>query len=120
MQISHLECLKNPDPRARNRTSKKAKTEAAVVDKWEFRDVTQRWDALPMQSHNAPFSAPLVFPVDPTAEGILADDAVDGIGVEPAETLLDGNSLFDENEEIMASERRDFDDIHGIEFDLLP
>ena len=72
-----------------------------------------------MQSHNAPFSAPIVFPVpvDPTEEGILADDAVDGFGVEPTETL-DRNSLFDENEEIMALERRDFDDIDGIEFDL--
>ena len=81
--------------------------------------MTRRWDASPIQSHNAPFSAPIVFPVDPTEEGILADDAVDGFGVEPTETL-DGNSLFDENEEIMALERRDFDDIlDGIDFDLV-
>jgi len=70
-----------------------------------------------MQSHSARFAAPIVFPVDPTEKGILAGDAVDGIRVEPAETL-DGNSLFDENEEILALERRDFDDIDGIEFDL--
>ena len=104
--------LKNP-----KKTSKKANTESAVVGKWKSRDVTRRWDALPMQSHNAPFSARIIFPVDPTEEGILADDAVDGFGVEPTETL-DGNSLFDENEEIMALERRDFDDIDRIEFDL--
>jgi len=70
-----------------------------------------------MQSHSARFAAPIEFPVEPTEEGILAGDSIDGIGVEPAETLI-GDSVFDENEEILALERRDFDDIEGIEFDL--
>ena len=36
LRISHSECLKNPNPKTPNITSKKAKTEAAVVGKWKF------------------------------------------------------------------------------------
>ena len=70
-----------------------------------------------MQSHNAPFSAPVVSPVDPTDEGILAGDTLDGVGSDPTEEL-DEDSIFDENEEILVLERRDFEDEDGIEDDL--
>ena len=79
--------------------------------------MTRKWDALPKHSHNARFSPPIVFPVDLTEEGILAGDTLDGVGSDPTEKL-DEDSIFDENEEILALERRDFDDEDGIEVDL--
>ena len=50
-------------------------------------------------------------------EGILAGDTLDGVGPDPTEEL-DEDSIFDENEEILVLERREFDDEDGIEDDL--
>ena len=58
-----------------------------------------------------------MFPVDLTEEGILAGDTLDGVGSDPTEEL-DEDSIFDENEEILVLERREFDDEDGIEDDL--
>ena len=55
--------------------------------------------------------------VDPTQKGIRHCDTVDVIESDPTEELEE-DSILDENEEILALERRDFDDIDRIEFDL--
>jgi hypothetical protein len=69
-----------------------------------------------MQSHTARCFSGTDNCVDPTENGIRAGTTLDGIGSEPTED--DGeDSDFDENREILALERRDFDDIEGIEFD---
>ena len=70
-----------------------------------------------MQSHSVRFSSRIESRVDPTEEGIHYVDCVDGIGSRPTEEL-DEDSDFDENEEILDLERRGFDDVEGIEFDL--
>jgi hypothetical protein len=54
--------------------------------------------------------------VDPTEEGILPGNTLVDIGSQPTEEL-DGGSIFDENWEILELERRDFDDVDGIESD---
>jgi hypothetical protein len=55
--------------------------------------------------------------VDPaTEEGILLGNTLDDIGSQPTEELDEG-SIFDENLEILALERGDFDDVDGMESD---
>ena len=71
-----------------------------------------------MQSHIPRFSSGTELCVDSTEKGIREASTLDGIGSEPTEEL-DEDSIFDENEEILALERRDFDDIEGIEFDVV-
>ena len=70
-----------------------------------------------MKSHSVRFSSRIEIHVDPTGEGIHDGDCVDGIGSRPTEKLAE-DSDFDENEEILALERRGFDEEEGIEFDF--
>ena len=72
---------------------------------------------MPVQSHSARFSCRTEICVDPTEEGILANDTMDDAGSRPTEEYEE-DSDFDENEEILALERRDFDDDEGIEVDV--
>ncbi len=67
-------------------------------------------------SQRALFS-PTEICVDPTEEGIRAGDNLGDLGSQPTEEV-DEDSVFDENEEILAWERLDFDDQDGIEFDV--
>ena len=70
-----------------------------------------------MQSHSPCFSSRTEICVDRTEKGIREVVTLDGIGSEPTEEAEE-DSIFDENLESLALERRDFDDIEGIEFDL--
>ena len=54
--------------------------------------------------------------VDPTEKGIPASDTLDVAVSEPLEEL-DEDSDFDENVDIFSSERRNFDDVEGINSD---
>jgi hypothetical protein len=69
-----------------------------------------------VQPDSARFSFRAEIGVDPTEEGILPGNTLDDIGSQPTEELDEG-SMFDENLEILGLERRDFDDVDGIESD---
>jgi hypothetical protein len=70
-----------------------------------------------MHSHSAHFSSRTENCVDPTEKGILEEIALDGIGCDPTEEEEE-DSDFAEMMEILALERRDFDDEEGIECDF--
>ncbi len=55
--------------------------------------------------------------VDPTEEGIGTGNTLDDIGYEP-HGEEDEDSVFDKNLEILDLERRDFDDVDGIDSDV--
>jgi hypothetical protein len=80
-----------------------------------MRDINMRRLAYAI-SQRALFS-PTEICVDPTEEGIRAGDTLGDLGSQPTEEV-DEDSVFDENEEILAWERLDFDDQDGIEFDV--
>jgi hypothetical protein len=67
----------------------------------------------------ARFSSPNEICVDSTEEGIRAGDALarGDLGSRPTEEF-DEDSVFDENEEILAWERLDFDNEERTEFDV--
>jgi hypothetical protein len=70
-----------------------------------------------MQSNGAHFASRTEVCADPTEEGIPACGTLDDVGSRPTEEF-DEDSDFDENEEILTLERRDFDDDEGIDADL--
>jgi hypothetical protein len=80
--------------------------------------VTRKWDALPAQPHCANFSGACVEThVQPAAEGIGTSNTLDGFDSEPTEEA-GRDSEFDENAEISELEKRDFDDVEGMEVDV--
>jgi hypothetical protein len=107
MRITSRQCPKNPK-------SKTAETSAR--GDWEFEAVTCRWESLPVWPDSARFSFCTEIGADPTEEGILPGDTLDDIGSQPTEELDEG-SIFDGNLEILALERRAFDDVDGTESD---
>jgi hypothetical protein len=69
-----------------------------------------------VQPDSARFSFRTEIGVDPTEERILPGNTLDDIDSQPTEEL-DKGSIFDGNLEILALERRDFDDADGMESD---
>jgi hypothetical protein len=69
-----------------------------------------------MQSDGARFASRTEVCADPTEKGIPACGALEDVGSGPTEEF-DKDSDFDQNEEILASERRDFDDDEGTDAD---
>jgi hypothetical protein len=64
-----------------------------------------------------PFSPHIEVCVDPTGEGIGAANTLDDIDSGPTGTL-GKDSDFDENQDIIELEMRDFDDVEGVKDEL--
>jgi hypothetical protein len=79
--------------------------------------VTGKSDAPSMQNLNLLISSRTELTVDSTPEGIGTGSTLDDVDAEPT-VEQDQGSEIDENVEIFAMERRDFDDVDGIDSDI--